>query len=103
VQIGAPARPPYADGALHGGTETERAAAAGGYLAYAGTYSIEDGVVTHRPTTSLFPNWIGVELPRRVRLEGDTLALDILAPILHEGRERTGTLTWHRAAPQPPR
>src|SRR5215208_5534923 len=35
VQISRPGRPAYADGALHGGTDAQRAAAAAGYLAYA--------------------------------------------------------------------
>ncbi|MGY0061928.1 lipocalin-like domain-containing protein [Streptomyces sp. LZ34] len=101
VQISSSGRPAYSDGALHGGTPPERAAAAVGYLAYAGTYSVADDVVTHQPTTSLFPNWEGADVPRRARITGDTLTLDLIEPILKNGRERTGTLTWRRAPHHP--
>jgi Lipocalin-like domain len=49
VQISKPGRPAHADRALHGGTDAQRAAAAAGYLAYAGRYSVEGDVVTHKP------------------------------------------------------
>lgn len=97
VQISSSGRPAYSDGAPHGGSPSERAAAAAGYLAYAGTYSVADDVVTHQPTASLFPNWEGADVPRRARITGDTLTLDLVEPILKNGRQHTGTLTWRRA------
>ncbi len=51
VQISRPGRQAYADGALHGGTDAERAAAAAGYLAYAGRYSVQGDDVPPRPET----------------------------------------------------
>lgn len=98
VQISAADRPEYADGSLHGGTEPERAAAAAGYLAYAGTCSVDGDVITHRPVASLFPNWEGSDVPRRAVIEDGTLSLDLLEPIQQEGQARTGTLRWHRAS-----
>lgn len=98
VQISRPGRPAYADGALHGGTDAERAPAAAGYLAYAGRYSVQGDVVTHKPLASLFPNWEGFDVPRRARITGETLTLDLLEPIHQNGRQRTGTLAWRRAA-----
>jgi hypothetical protein len=97
VQISSSGRPVYNDEALHGGSPSERAAAAAGYIAYAGTYSVADDVVTHQPTASLFPNWENADVSRRARITGDTLTLDLVEPILKDGRERTGTLTWRRA------
>lgn len=98
VQISAAGRPPYADGALHGGTDSERAAAATGYLAYTGTYSVDGDVIIHHPVASLFPNWEGSDVPRRATIEDGTLSLDLLEPIQQDGRARTGTLRWHRAS-----
>lgn len=98
VQISAAERPEYADGALHGGTDAERAAAAAGYLAYTGTYSVHGDVITHHPVTSLFPNWEGTDVPRRARIEDGTLSLELLEPIQQDGQARTGTLRWHRAS-----
>lgn len=97
VQISRAGRREYADGALHGGTDAERAEAAAGYLAYAGTYTLEGDVVTHHPTASLFPAWEGVDVPRRARIEHDVLSLELLAPIQQDGRARTGVLRWRRA------
>ena len=98
VQISRPGRPAYADGTLHGGTDAERAAAAAWCLAYAGRYSVQGDVVTHKPLASLFPNWEGFDVPRRARITGETLTLDLLEPIHQNGPQRTGTLTWRRAA-----
>lgn len=98
VQISAKGRPMYADGALHGGTDAERATAAAGYLAYTGAYTVDGDVVTHRPFTSLFPNWEGADIPRRATITDGTLTLDLLEPIQQDGHERTGTLRWDRAA-----
>lgn len=98
VQIAAANRRSYSDGALHGGTDDERAEAAGTYLAYTGTYTVDGDVVTHHPEESLFPNWADEHIPRRARIEGDVLRLELLEPIHRDGRARTGTLRWHRAA-----
>lgn len=98
VQIGTPARPAFADGAVHGGTDAERAAAAAGYLAYSGRYTVEDDVVLHLPTISLFPNWEDAGVPRRATIEGEVLTLELLEPITQHGRQRTGVLRWRRAA-----
>ena len=98
VRISKTGRPKYADGALHGGTDAERAAAAAGYLAYAGRYSVEGDVVTHKPFVTLFPNWEGTDVPRRAQITGETLTLDFLEPIHQDGHQRMGTLTWHRVA-----
>lgn len=98
VQISTVGRLGYADDALHGGTVAERAAAAAGYLAYAGTYKVDGDVITHHPVASLFPNWEGTDIPRRATIEGDTLRLELLEPIQHDGKARTGTLGWHRAS-----
>lgn len=48
------------------GTDAEVRDAFDGYVAYFGTYSIDDakGTVTHHVTGASFPNWIGIDLVR---------------------------------------
>ncbi|HGL6718156.1 lipocalin-like domain-containing protein [Burkholderia contaminans] len=98
AQLMAAGRPPYADGDLQGGTADERAAAAGGYIAYSGPFQVaDDGTLTHEMDVSLFPNWIGNVQQRAVRLYGDRLQLGTAAPIRIDGREVDAVLLWERA------
>ncbi len=62
---------------ITGGSDAEVSSAARGYVAYAGTYDVDDaqGVVTHHVTMSLFPNLVGTDQRRALSLEGDTLEL----------------------------
>ena len=98
VQISASGRPPYADASLHGGTSEERAAAAQGYLAYAGTYTVtNDGIVGHHVDYSLFPNWEATTVLRRATIDGDDrLHLELVEPIIADGTVRGGSLVWKR-------
>ena len=97
VQIGSTGRPPYQDGSLHGGTNAERAATAAGYLAYAGRYTVSDaGVIDHRPDVSLFPNWEHTSVSRKATIANDRLTLELVEPLIIDGRPRGGRLTWER-------
>ena len=51
----------FAGDDLLAGAPEERAAAAAGYVAYAGRYEVRGGAVVHRVELSLFPNWVGSE------------------------------------------
>lgn len=98
VQIATSGRLKYAADELHGGTDFERAKAASGYLAYAGRFTLgSDGVVTHLPDVSLFPNWESRPILRRAVLRDDKLSLGLVQPITMDGMPRTGVLTWRRA------
>ncbi|MYT34082.1 MULTISPECIES: lipocalin-like domain-containing protein [unclassified Streptomyces] len=98
VQISAPGRSAYTDGEVHGGTGAEQAEAARGYLAYAGTYTVTDDIIEHHVEHSLFPNWENNVLPRRATLdENHRLHLKLVKPVIVEGQERGGVLTWERA------
>ena len=72
-----PATPNFASGADDRGTDAEVRAAYDGYLAYFGTYRIDQakGVVTHVVEGSLKPSYTGTDQPRPFRLEGDTLII----------------------------
>jgi hypothetical protein len=80
------------------GTPAETAAAAAGYIAYAGSFTVDeaDSVVEHHVEVSLFPNWIGVVQKRFVDLRGDELVLE--APPLADaaGNRATPRLRWRR-------
>ena len=98
AQLMDPERPPFAAGDLARGSEAEVRAAAGGYIAYYGTYTLDlaAGVVTHHVEGALFPNWVGGEQVRYVRLEGDRLTLTT-PPMRLGGEEATTVLVWERA------
>lgn len=92
-QIMQPDRPPVKRGA-DGPALAERAF--NGYIAYYGTYSIDEfrQVVTHRVTASLNPAVVGTEQVRRMRFDGDRLILEA------DFRTSRGTivqrLTWRK-------
>jgi hypothetical protein len=93
-------RPPYAAADPQGGTCEEESAAARGYLAYSGPFSVDEkiGIVRHHASVSLFPNWIGSVQERIAQLDGDILTLSS-APMTYEGTRRTPRLVWRRAEP----
>ena len=76
----------------------ELAAAASGYLTYAGPYSVVgDGLIAHHVEVSLLPNWIGGTQYRAARLSGSVLELGPPEPVLIDGQRRNLRLVWHRA------
>jgi hypothetical protein len=97
VQIMRAGRSPYQVAGPGEGTAAELAEAAGGYLAYSGSYRIVDNsVVVHEIDVSLLPNWIGESLRRKVTLDGRRLELTTITPMLIDGRPHTAVLTWDR-------
>jgi hypothetical protein len=97
VQIMQANRPHFSSGDQASGTPAELAAAVTGYIAYFGTYSVDEGarIVTHHLTGSLFPNWVGTEQRRQVALVGDELTLSS-QPIVFQGKTRVFRLVWKR-------
>jgi Lipocalin-like domain len=92
-------RPKFSSSDLVAGTPEEHATAAAGYLAYAGTFDVDDssGVVIHHIQTALVPNWVGNDFKRKVILDGDKLELRALAPSLVGGEIRLVRVLWDRA------
>ena len=97
VQIMKADRLPFSSQDLEGGTAEEIQAAFDGYHAYFGTYSYDGRArtVTHRVEGSLFPNWIGHEQTRSVRLSANKLTLTS-SPILFGGQEVVFLAFWER-------
>ena len=58
-----------------GGTESERAGAYSGYLAYFGSYEVKGDEVHHIISASSFPNWTGNVQVRPFEVQGETLVL----------------------------
>jgi len=91
-------RPAYDRPETGGGTPEQVEAAAAGYLAYSGPFTVDEitGVLQHQPWVSLLPNWLNHNQIRHSRLEGDDLTLCAVteAP---DGAETISTLVWRRA------
>jgi lipocalin-like protein len=71
--------------------------AVGGYDAYFGTYSVDDGqgTVTQRLLGSLSPENVGMVLTRGMTVEGDALTI-VLETKAASGEPVTRTLRWRR-------
>jgi len=97
VQIMQANRSIVASGDPSTATLSELSAAVNGYVAYFGTYSVDEDarVVTHHVRGSLFPNWVGTDQRRTIVLEGDQLTLDS-PPILSKGAMRIFRAVWKR-------
>jgi hypothetical protein len=97
VQIMRPDRPLFAAGDLMNGTAEEIRFAFERYVAYCGTFHVDEqeGAVTHEITASLFPNWVGQGQKRYFQFEGNRLTLTT-PPSLAKGMTVTGVLIWER-------
>jgi hypothetical protein len=64
-----------------------------GFVAYFGTYEVDDAsqTVTHLVEASLEPSWVGTSLKRRFRWDGARLVLTRAVP------DTTDELVWERA------
>jgi hypothetical protein len=88
-------RTPFAKSEAKAGTEEEKVAAFDSCFAYAGTFEVADGRVTHRLEDCTFPNWIGTAQVRFVRPSGDRLVLET-PPLPSGDRQAVSRLVWER-------
>ena len=97
-QIAGSGRPAFETGNLLKGTPEEIKTAFEGYIAYYGTYEVDEskGQVTHHVQSALFPNWIGDIQTRNFEFEGKKLRLNT-KPIKGSRADLTNTLLWERA------
>ena len=97
-QIAGSGRPAFETGNLLKGTPEEIKTAFEGYIAYYGTYEVDEskGQVTHHVQSALFPNWIGDVQTRNFEYEGKKLRLNT-QPIKGSRADLTNTLLWERA------
>jgi hypothetical protein len=93
-------RPQFHTGDLAAGDNEELAAAASGYLAYTGPYTVsDDNVISHHVQVSLLPNWIGGTQYRAAKIGNERLELGPTEPTLIDGQLRNARLVWRTPKP----
>ena len=99
AQLMRPDRPAFAINDHQKGTPEEIKAAFEGFIAYFGTYEIneEKGTVIHHVRGSSFPNWVGSDQIRFFEFSGNRLTLRT-PPIQVSGIAVTSLLIWERVA-----
>jgi Lipocalin-like domain len=102
AQIMRPDRPAFDRPETGGGTPEQAEAAASGYLAYSGPFTVDEvtGVLHHQPRVSLLPNWLNLTQLRHSTLDEDHLTLSAITPA-PDGVETISTLVWKRAPKHP--
>lgn len=80
----------------------DRAAAAAGYISYAGSYTIEGDEVHHDVEVSLFPDWVGDLQKRRINwvTSDDETLLELSYVQTGNGKDATNRLLWRRIEPE---
>ena len=97
-QIMTQERPAFATGNLLKGSDAEVRAAFEGYLAYYGSYTVDEtnGLMVHDVEGSFFPNWIGDRQVRRFEfLDDGRLRLSTM-PIQGARAQLIVVLLWER-------
>ena len=96
-QIAGSGRPVFESGNLLKGTPEEIKKAFEGYIAYYGTYEVDENnsQITHHVENGLFPNWVGNNQTRTYEFEGQNLRLNT-QPIKGAKADLTVTLLWER-------
>ncbi len=96
VQIMKKNRPTFRSGDPLDGMAEEMIDAFKGFIAYCGTYEInqDSNQVVHQIRISSFPNWVGKVQVRKFEFNGDrlTLSTDYIGPNKH-------TLVWRKIVP----
>jgi hypothetical protein len=102
VHIAGINRPRFAAGSRLDGTPEEIKGAFETYLAYWGTYDIDDKAQTivHRVQGGLLPDDAGSMKKRRYELSGNSLSL-FTSPVQMKGFPVTGVMVWKRVSPVP--
>jgi Lipocalin-like domain len=96
AQIMRPDRPQFHSPTAAGGTADEKTAAFDGYIAYYGTYTLNqrDHTVIHHVEASLYPNWVGSDQLRTFEFSEGRLILSAV----NAGEPGTESrLVWERA------
>ncbi|MGA8439318.1 MAG: lipocalin-like domain-containing protein [Candidatus Sulfotelmatobacter sp.] len=78
-----------------GATAEEQAEAFNTFLAYTGRYTLSGDKVTHHIEISSIQNYVGKNLVRNLKFDGDRIAL-VTPPTLVNGKIQTIELIWQR-------
>jgi hypothetical protein len=76
-------------------TPEEKAEAFNSFVAYTGSYSLEGDKVIHHIEISSIQNYVGKNLVRTIRFDGDRIRL-ITPPTMVNGKFQAIELTWKR-------
>jgi hypothetical protein len=89
-------RAPFAGTDPMGGTAEEAHRAMSSGLSYCGRWRMEGDRLVHAVELSMFPNWVGAEMTRVVRFDGDRAVVTTL-PITDKGKTFVFELVLTRA------
>lgn len=89
-------RPAFETGERLSANDAEKVEAWDSFFSYCGRYEIRGEQVVHHIEGSNYPNWIGSEEPRTLRLEGDRLILTTPPQKTRRGVQ-TSQVVWRRA------
>lgn len=68
----------------------------GGFFSYYGTYTVDDGVVTHHVEGALLPSWVGTPRPRAFTFDGSDRVTLSTAPDPGRTAGNVSVLVWER-------
>jgi hypothetical protein len=88
-------RKPLAVGSPALATTEQQAEAFKTFLAYAGRYTLDDDKVIHSIEISSIQNYVGKDLVRSIRFQGDQITL-VTPPTALNGKIQTVELIWQR-------
>lgn len=100
ASIGRAGRPRMTGESLKHTPVDERLAAIDSFMSYGGPYEVRGDQVQHHVTIALFPNLVGSEQLRTMRLDGDTLELRAEDTLPGTAVRRTHRLIWKKAPPR---
>ncbi|MBI4785614.1 MAG: lipocalin-like domain-containing protein [Chloroflexi bacterium] len=97
LQIMQPDRPRFASNNRTMGADEEVRAAFAGYIAYFGTYIVDQttAVIRLEPLGALYPNWLGETQIRLASMSGNVLRLTT-QPQATARRQFTNQLSWEK-------
>jgi hypothetical protein len=98
AQLMKPGRAAFQSRECFRGTPEEYAESGSGYIAYCGTYNVDEAneTVTHIPTVALLPNLIQGRQLRAIQLHGDRLTLRTASVADADGALVSSHLEWQR-------
>jgi len=98
AQLMKPGRTAFKSGDWHNGTSEEYVESGSGFIAYCGTYEVDETneTVTHIPSVALLPNLINCRQLRAFELNGDQLILRTAGVADTDGVLVSSHLEWHR-------
>jgi Lipocalin-like domain len=101
AQLMKPGRSPFHSSEWDHGTPEEYQESGSGYIAYCGTYEVDEekATVTHIPSVALLPNLIHGRQCRSIDLQGDRLILRTASAPAANGFYVTSRLEWKRVTP----